>query len=126
MQIRVGTRGSKLALAQCDSVIEMLQEKFPSRSFEKVIIHTKGDLSTQPLTHIGGNGLFVREIEQQLSDGRIDLAVHSMKNPFDCTLGAVFLLCHLPSSAICTFLRLGSFAQAVPADCSACRLGRTL
>lgn len=92
MQIKVGTRGSKLALAQCDSVIEMLQEKFPSCSFEKVIIHTKGDLSTQPLTHIGGNGLFVREIEQQLSDGRIDLAVHSMKD-LPSMLGEGLMIC---------------------------------
>ena len=42
MQIRVGTRGSKLALAQCDSVIEMLQKKYPDCSFEKVIIIQKG------------------------------------------------------------------------------------
>ena len=80
MRIRVGTRGSKLALAQCDSVISILQKANPEYSFEKVIIHTKGDLSVKPLSAIGGNGLFVREIEKQLLDGTIDMAVHSMKD----------------------------------------------
>ena len=92
MQIRVGTRGSKLALAQCDSVIDMLQKKFPTCSFEKVIIHTKGDLNDRPLSSIGGNGLFVREIEQQLIDGEIDMAVHSMKD-LPSRIGEGLMIC---------------------------------
>lgn len=92
MQIRVGTRGSKLALAQCDSVIEMLQKKYPDCSFEKVIIHTKGDLNDRPLSSIGGNGLFVREIEQQLIDGSIDMAVHSMKD-LPSKIGKGLMIC---------------------------------
>ena len=77
MRIRVGTRGSKLALAQCDSVISILQKRNPEYSFEKVIIHTKGDLSSKPLSAIGGNGLFVRVLEKQLLFGTSDMAGHS-------------------------------------------------
>lgn len=79
--IKVGTRGSKLALAQTDWVISRLKTLFPELEFEKVIIKTKGDkILDAPLSKIGGKGLFVKEIEEALIRGEIDFAVHSMKD----------------------------------------------
>jgi len=81
MTIRVGTRGSKLALAQTDWVILQLKGFYPEWEFEKVIIKTKGDkILDAPLSKIGGKGLFVKEIEEALIRGEIDFAVHSMKD----------------------------------------------
>ena len=81
MKIVVGTRGSKLALAQTNWVIDKLKEKYPKVSFEIKIIKTKGDLiQNVSLDKIGDKGLFVKEIEQQLIDNKIDMAVHSMKD----------------------------------------------
>lgn len=81
MKIVVGTRGSKLALAQTNCVIDKLKEKYPKVNFEIKIIKTKGDLiQNVSLDKIGDKGLFVKEIEQQLIDNEIDMAVHSMKD----------------------------------------------
>lgn len=81
MKIIVGTRGSKLALIQTNWVVEALKKANPGVEFEVKIIKTKGDLVTHlPLHKIGDKGLFTKEIEQQLIDKEIDLAVHSMKD----------------------------------------------
>ncbi len=80
-KIKVGTRGSKLALAQTNWVIGKIREKHPGLEIETVIIKTKGDKITDvPLAKVGGKGLFVKEIEEALLRHDIDLAVHSMKD----------------------------------------------
>ncbi len=79
--IRVGTRGSKLALAQTNWVIAKIKEKYPEITIETQIIKTKGDkILDVPLAKVGGKGLFVKEIEEALLREEIDLAVHSMKD----------------------------------------------
>ena len=81
MKVRVGTRGSKLALAQTDWVIAELKKIAPEVEFEKIIIKTTGDkILDSPLSKIGGKGLFVKEIEEALLREEIDFAVHSMKD----------------------------------------------
>lgn len=81
MNIKIGTRGSRLALIQTEYVIERLKEKYPDNSYEIVIIKTKGDIvPDKPLSSIGSAGVFVKEIEEGLRTGEIDMAVHSMKD----------------------------------------------
>ncbi|KYH28143.1 MULTISPECIES: hydroxymethylbilane synthase [Clostridium] len=81
MKIIVGSRGSKLALTQTNWVIEKLKEKHPEVEFEIKVIQTKGDrIKVVALDKIGGKGIFVQEIEEQLESGEIDMAVHSMKD----------------------------------------------
>ncbi len=77
----IGTRGSQLALWQAEWVKARLQEVAPSMSFRLRKIQTSGDkILDAPLANIGGKGLFVKEIEEALLRGDIDLAVHSMKD----------------------------------------------
>jgi len=79
--IRIGTRGSRLALAQSGQVLDALQNAFPERRFELVTIKTTGDnILDVSLSKIGDKGLFTKEIEKELLAGAIDLAVHSMKD----------------------------------------------
>ncbi|MEE9495622.1 MAG: hydroxymethylbilane synthase [Desulfobacterales bacterium] len=79
--IKIGTRGSKLALWQANWVKSVLGKKFPSTLVELIIIKTQGDkILDVPLAKVGGKGLFVKEIEQALLTRRIDIAVHSMKD----------------------------------------------
>lgn len=79
--IIIGTRGSRLALWQANHIKSALSEKDPSVSIRIEVIKTKGDkILDVPLAVVGGKGLFVKEIEEALLDGRIDIAVHSMKD----------------------------------------------
>lgn len=81
LKLVVGTRGSKLALSQTQWVIEKLKDLNPQLDFEIKIIKTKGDkIVDVALDKIGDKGLFVKEIEEELLNGGIDLAVHSMKD----------------------------------------------
>lgn len=81
MKIIVGTRGSNLARTQSGHVIDMLKEKNPEVEFQVKIIKTKGDILNEvPLDKIGGKEVFIKEIEKELLDGTIDLAIHSMKD----------------------------------------------
>lgn len=80
--LRIGTRGSPLALAQAHLVKEKLLKTHPSLlAIDLIVIETKGDqITDRNLTEIGGKGLFTKELEDQLFSGDIDLAVHSMKD----------------------------------------------
>jgi hydroxymethylbilane synthase len=79
--LRIGTRGSKLALVQSTWVKAKIEQKHPNAHVELVTIKTTGDtILDSPLSKVGGKGLFVKEIEDALLNGRIDLAVHSMKD----------------------------------------------
>jgi len=77
--LRLGTRGSALALAQATGVAADLTA-LTGRQVELVQISTKGDTSSEPLDQIGGTGVFVSALREALLDGRIDLAVHSLKD----------------------------------------------
>jgi hydroxymethylbilane synthase len=81
MTIRLGTRKSPLALAQAEQVKDRLLAADEDIFVEIVHIVTSGDkFNNQPLTEIGGKGLFTKEIEEGLQDGTLDIAVHSMKD----------------------------------------------
>ncbi len=79
--LRLGTRKSKLALTQSNWVKREIELRFPDVEVELVKVTTKGDkILDVPLAKVGGKGLFVKEIEEALLDGRIDFAVHSLKD----------------------------------------------
>lgn len=93
--LRVGTRGSRLALWQADHVAACLRSAQPGLVVETVVITTKGDrVVDTALSRVGDKGLFTRELEEALRDGRVDVAVHSLKDlptelPADLVIGAV-------------------------------------
>ena len=79
--LRVGTRGSELALAQTRGVVTSLKQRHPGLEIEIETIRTQGDMVTDvPLSLMGDRGLFIKEIESALLDGTVDFAVHSMKD----------------------------------------------
>jgi len=81
LTINIGTRGSKLALAQADIVSNLLKEHHQGVKTNIIKIKTTGDkILEKNLNEIGGKGLFIKEIEEHLLDGRVDIAVHSMKD----------------------------------------------
>ena len=81
LALRIGTRSSTLALAQANSVKDKVAQRVHGIVVEMVPITTSGDkIRTPSLARGGGKGLFIRELEQALSDRRIDVAVHSMKD----------------------------------------------
>ncbi len=97
--LRIGTRGSPLALAQAHETRRRLMAAWdlPEAAFEVVVIKTTGDrVLDRPLKEIGGKGLFTREIEDDLLSGAIDLAVHSMKDMPTLQPGGLVIDCHLP------------------------------
>ena len=76
----IGSRGSKLALWQAEQARARLQSLNPQLDVHIEIIKTTGDVKNDPLSLIGGKGVFTKELEDALLDGRIDLAVHSLKD----------------------------------------------
>jgi len=88
-ELIIGTRGSALALAQAEGVAAALRRARPGITVRLERIRTAGDrLADAPLGPAGGKGLFVKEIEEALLAGRVDLAVHSLKDlPADLPLG---------------------------------------
>jgi hydroxymethylbilane synthase len=94
-EIKIGTRGSALALAQARGVAAQISGHYPDCRVDLVIIKTTGDkMQHVPLARIGGKGLFIKEIEEALFRGQVDVAVHSLKDmpaevPEGLRLGAV-------------------------------------
>lgn len=97
--LKIGTRGSKLALAQAYETRARLMaaHDLPAEAFEIVVIKTTGDrITDRPLKEIGGKGLFTKEIEEAMLAGEIDIAAHSSKDmPTEQPPGLV-LDCFLP------------------------------
>lgn len=101
--LRIGTRGSPLALAQAHETRARLMaaHDLPEPAFEIVVIKVSGDDRAhvdidRPLKEIGNKGLFTREIEEALLDGGIDIAVHSMKDMPTAQPAGLLLDCYLP------------------------------
>ncbi len=100
-KLRLGTRGSPLALAQAHLVRDLLARAHPALAEENAIaievIKTTGDVVLdRPLSEIGGKGLFTKEIDEAMLDGRVDLAVHSMKDVATVLPDGIVLPCMLP------------------------------
>ncbi|MBI4728089.1 MAG: hydroxymethylbilane synthase [Acidobacteria bacterium] len=92
--LRIGTRGSALALAQAEWVRIAVSALLPKRTFELVPMKTRGDTYQGPLPPVGGKGLFARDIQDALASGQVDLTVHSAKDlpvvaPEGIVLGAI-------------------------------------
>ncbi|MBA0828909.1 hypothetical protein Goarm_013536, partial [Gossypium armourianum] len=99
--VRIGTRGSPLALAQAHETRDKLMASHPELAEEGaikiVVIKTTGDkILSQPLADIGGKGLFTKEIDEALINGDIDIAVHSMKDVPTYLPEKTILPCNLP------------------------------
>src|SRR5262249_35522059 len=90
--LKLGTRGSALALWQANWTKTALEKRWPGLTVELIPIKTTGDkILDVSLAKIGGKGLFTKEIDEALLDGRIDLAVHSLKDvPFELPAGIDF------------------------------------
>ena len=96
-KIRIGTRGSKLALKQAALVQEALLETDRGLETEIVVVHTKGDqIQDKPLSEIGDKGVFASELERALQKGEIDLAVHSAKDLPMALAEGLFIAAVLP------------------------------
>jgi len=80
-KLRIGSRESKLAVIQSQLIMEMIKKSFPEVELELITMKTTGDIILdQTLDKIGGKGLFVKELDQALRQGVIDIAVHSLKD----------------------------------------------
>jgi hydroxymethylbilane synthase len=118
--LRIGTRGSPLALAQAVETRGRLMDAFdlPEDAFEIVVIKTTGDDRSLidadvALKELGGKGLFTREIEDDMLAGRIDIAVHSMKDMPTLQPGGLMLDCYLPREDVRdAFVALGHASLA--------------
>lgn len=114
--LRIGTRGSPLALAQAEEVRDRLMAAhgLPGTAFELVPIRTTGDrVQDRPLAALGGKGLFTREIEAALAAGRIDVAVHSMKDMPTLQPDGLAITCCLPREDVRdAFLAAGTLRLA--------------
>jgi hydroxymethylbilane synthase len=118
LKIRIGSRPSKLALAQAAIVRDRLEAQSPGIEIEIVVIRTSGDkMTSASLAQVGGKGLFVKELEQALADRKINLAVHSMKD-LPAVLPPNFRIVAVPTrenTADILVTRDGSALLALPA-----------
>ena len=97
--LRLATRGSPLALRQTEIVSELLRRAHPGLEVEPVVVRTRGDQdASSPLDQIGGQGVFVTEVEAAITDGRADAAVHSAKD-MTSTMGDHLVLAAVPPRA---------------------------
>src|SRR5216117_3634708 len=114
--LRLGTRGSALALWQANWTKSQLEQRWPEFAVELVPIKTTGDkILDVPLAKIGGKGLFTKEIDEALLDGRIDLAVHSMKDvPFQLPEGIDFAAVPEREDPRDAFISNGPKLEALP------------
>ncbi len=78
--VRVGTRGSRLAVAQTELALAALRKAHPEKRFEVVTISTKGDIDRRPLFTMDEKGIFEREVNEAVKKGEVDFAVHSLKD----------------------------------------------
>ncbi|HUI17131.1 MAG TPA: hydroxymethylbilane synthase [Alphaproteobacteria bacterium] len=122
--LRIGTRGSPMALAQARQVGEALAAAHPALAapgaIELVVVRTTGDkIQDRPLAEMGGKGLFIKEIEEALLDRRIDLAVHSAKDVPSFLPDGLELACFLerddPRDAFVS-LKADDFGSLAPAS----------
>lgn len=115
-RIRIGTRSSKLALWQAHWVVAELQQL--GYQTELVHIATQGDVSSQSLSQIGGQGLFTKEIQRALLDERVDVAVHSLKDLPTLPVEGL-ILAAVPmreSTRDCLISRSGQDFESLPAN----------
>jgi hydroxymethylbilane synthase len=101
--IRIGTRGSPLALAQAREVQQRLDAAHGAGklAFEVRVIKTSGDrIQDRPLAEVGGKGLFTKEIEEALLAGEVDIAVHSMKDMPTLLPAGLTVACFLPRADV--------------------------
>ncbi|MCX7725468.1 MAG: hydroxymethylbilane synthase [Chitinispirillaceae bacterium] len=104
-KIVIGTRGSKLARAQTEIVVNLIKKAYPSLSIEVKIIVTKGDKEQNiPLSVIGGKGIFIKELEYALLDKTIDMAVHSFKDITSSLPSSLQLAAFLKPESVCDVL----------------------
>lgn len=128
--LKIGTRGSPLALAQAYETRDRLMaaHDLPEAAFAIVVIKTTGDrVLDRPLKELGGKGLFTREIEDALLAGGIDIAVHSMKDMPTLQPPGLLLDCYLPREDVRdafvspTVARLADLAQGAVVGSSSLR-----
>ena len=124
--LRLATRGSPLALRQTELVTDLLRRAHPDLVVEPLVVRTQGDRdASTPLDAIGGQGVFVTEVEAAVADGRADAAVHSAKDmpsvmPEGFVLGAVPTRADPhPNPSFAVSLAAGNpFAGAAVATCA--------
>jgi len=128
--LRIGTRGSPLALAQAYETRERLMAAhgLPEAAFAIEVIQTTGDaVQDRALSEIGGKGLFTKEIEQALYDGRVDIGVHSMKDVATILPDGMEMIAYLPREDVRdafispAFSRLEDLPQGATVGCSSIR-----
>ena len=116
-KLKLGTRGSALALWQATWAKSELEKRWPGLTVELIPIKTTGDkILDVSLANIGGKGLFTKEIDEALLDGRIDLAVHSLKDvPFQLPYGLDFAAIPQREDPRDAFVSNGPMLQELPA-----------
>ncbi len=114
-KLRLATRGSPLALRQTELVTELLRRAHPDLEVAPVVVRTQGDRdASTPLEQLGGQGVFVTEVEAALADGRADAAVHSAKD-MPSTMADGFVLAAVPRRADARDGLVGSSLAGLPA-----------